>query len=280
MLSDEVRSEFERHSERLRTHAREKRKSVLLRSIVTDTDDREAFSADDMLGRRQPTDEFQGDVNLRTLRALLTKIDEQGFERVRFLQLRRFFSREIYFDPSRGVQSPHQLKFHSAFERAAARVIYRQDWATMRPAIMKKNGWPTCPSEVLISTPRRFGKVRSPSPSGRGSVAHASPGCTQTFSIAIFAACLALTLKCEVVVFRCSGPSPRASVPLLPCDDSTLHSPARRASRKLLERMVRGAPPCESSQVPPSHNVWVEHRLSLSACWATSRLSTTRNRRG
>lgn len=187
MLSDEVRSEFERHSERLRTHAREKRKSVLLRSIVTDTEEREALSADDMLGRRQPTDEYQGDVNLRTLRALLTKIDEQGFER-----------------------SPHQLKFHSAFERATARVIYRQDWATMRPAIMKKNGWPTCPSEVLISTPRRFGKVRSSSPSDRGSVAHTSPVCVQTFSIAIFAACLALTLKCEVVVFRRAFNQPRA----------------------------------------------------------------------
>lgn len=35
-------------------------------------------------------------------------------------------------------------------------------------------------------------------------------------SIAIFAACLALTMKCEIVVF----------------------SPARRASRKLLERMI------------------------------------------
>ena len=97
MLSDEVRSEFERHSERLRTHAREKRKSVLLRSIVTDTEEREALSADDMLGRRQPTDEFQGDVNLRTLRALLTKIDEQGFERVRFFAiLALFFSRNLF----------------------------------------------------------------------------------------------------------------------------------------------------------------------------------------
>jgi len=135
------------------------------------------------------------------------------------------------------LQSPHQLKFHSAFERATARVIYRQDWATMRPAIMKKNGWPTCPSEVLISTPRRFGK---------------------TFSIAIFAACLALTLKCEVVVF----------------------SPARRASRKLLERMVRGAHLVSPPHGPSSYNVGAEHRLSLSACWATSRLSTTRSRRG
>ena len=127
MLSDEVRSEFERHSERLRTHAREKRKSVLLRSIVTDTEDREALSADDMLGRRQPTDEFQGDVNLRTLRALLTKIDGLGFER-----------------------SQHQLEFHSAFERSTARVLYKADWKAQRPAIMRKNGWEKCSSEVLI----------------------------------------------------------------------------------------------------------------------------------
>ena len=86
MLSDEVKSEFEKHSERLREHARAKRQSVLLRSIVTDTEEREALSADDLLGRRQPHDEFQGDVNLRTLRALLAKIDEKGFERVRRLR--------------------------------------------------------------------------------------------------------------------------------------------------------------------------------------------------
>jgi len=69
-------------------------------------------------------------------------------------------------------RSPHQLKFHSAFERATARVIYRevrlpslpllnpyntltavlcsQDWGTQRPNIMRKNNWDTCPSEVLI----------------------------------------------------------------------------------------------------------------------------------
>ena len=58
-------------------------------------------------------------------------------------------------------RSPHQLKFHSAFERATARVIYREDWGTQRPNIMRKNNWDTCPSEVLISTPRRFGKTYS-----------------------------------------------------------------------------------------------------------------------
>jgi len=47
-------------------------------------------------------------------------------------------------------RSAHQLKFHSSFERATARVLYRDDWGTQRPAIMKKNNWDTCPSEVLI----------------------------------------------------------------------------------------------------------------------------------
>ena len=51
------------------------------------------------------------------------------------------------------------MKFHSAFERAAARVVYRSDWETQRPAIMRKNKWSSCPGEVMISTPRRFGKT-------------------------------------------------------------------------------------------------------------------------
>ena len=69
--------------------------------------------------------------------------------------------------------------------KAAARVIYRRLWETERPAIMKRYGWETSNSEVLIrhtrahklgavytvrltarrccvrSTPRRFGKTFS-----------------------------------------------------------------------------------------------------------------------
>ena len=106
-----------------------------------------------LLGRRQPTDEFQGDVNLRTLRALLAKIDEQGFERVRFLQFWRFFLAKFILTPPMLLQSPHQLVPRPLSE---PRVIYRQDRATMRPAIMKKNGWPTCPSK---SSSRRRGAL-------------------------------------------------------------------------------------------------------------------------
>jgi len=171
-ISKKLLDEFEKHSSSLRERARARRNAVQLKSVVNDKEEREQVSESDSLGRRQPQDEYQGDVNMRTLRQLLKMIDEKGFER-----------------------SPHQMKFHSAFERSTARVLYKDDWGTQRPAIMKKNGWDKCSSEVLISTPRRFGK---------------------TFSIAIFAACLALTMKCEIVVF----------------------SPARRASRKLLERMI------------------------------------------
>ena len=77
---------------------------------------------------------------------------------------------------------------------------YREDWVLNKPEILKCNGWGTSFSEVLISTPRRFGK---------------------TFAVAIFIAVVALSVPLEVVVF----------------------SPARRASRKLLERVyeVRAA---------------------------------------
>ena len=152
VFSPKLRNQFEEQAKRLEERARARRKAVQLKSAVLDNEERETSSAEDMLGRRQPQDEYQGDVNIRTLRALLKMIDDRGFER-----------------------SPHQLKFHSAFERATARVIYRdvrlpslpppsllpcshtltavlcsQDWGTQRPNIMRKNNWDTCPSEVLI----------------------------------------------------------------------------------------------------------------------------------
>lgn len=59
------------------------------------------------------------------------------------------------------IRSPHQQKFHEAFIRAAARIIYREEWPLKKDTIMRHNGWETARSEVLISTPRRFGKTFS-----------------------------------------------------------------------------------------------------------------------
>ena len=77
----ELLSEFNAHADRLRKRSRARRQAMTLKSTVLDREDREQASAEDLLGRRQPQDEFQGDVNMRTLQSLLKMIDEKGFER-------------------------------------------------------------------------------------------------------------------------------------------------------------------------------------------------------
>ena len=80
---DVVLGEFEGHATRMRERARARLEAVQLRNVVEDRKDREAISAAESLGKRLPSDEFEGDVNMRTLRYLLKKIDDNGFERVR-----------------------------------------------------------------------------------------------------------------------------------------------------------------------------------------------------
>lgn len=143
-----VLKEFEPHLARLKHRASVRLESVKLRSVVDDRENREAVTIEESLGKWQPQDELQGDVNMRTLHALLKMIDEKGFERVRVCIVYQSPCSADCLSPV--SQSPHQLKFHAAFERAAARVIYRDSWSTQRPLIMKKWGWKTCPGEVLI----------------------------------------------------------------------------------------------------------------------------------
>ena len=75
--------EFERHHERMIVRARERRAAVALTNLVDAGRVKTSVSEDDLLGKRLPRDEFQGDTNFRTLKALLKKVDERGFERVR-----------------------------------------------------------------------------------------------------------------------------------------------------------------------------------------------------
>ena len=130
--------EFERHHARMVERARERLEAVRLTNLVDAGRVKTSVSEDDLLGKRLPRDEFEGDTNFRTLKALLRKVDEKGFER-----------------------SAHQLEFHENFFKASAPVMYKEDWGVQKPAIMQKHGWESCPGEVLISTPRRFGKTFS-----------------------------------------------------------------------------------------------------------------------
>ena len=143
LINETLFKSFEAHVERLDA-ARLRRIETLSFKSALEDDGKEEINEDatqdeiDGLGVWLAGDEFQGDVNYRTLQKLLTRVDQRGFER-----------------------SAQQLEFHVAFMKAAARVIYRGSWETERPAIMKRYGWETSNSEVLISTPRRFGKTFS-----------------------------------------------------------------------------------------------------------------------
>ena len=62
-------------------------------------------------------------------------------------------------------RSYHQRVFHDNFIRASARVFFKMDppgaFARAHQGILDSNGWDTLSQEILISTPRRFGKTIS-----------------------------------------------------------------------------------------------------------------------
>ena len=112
--------------------------------------------------------ELVGDRRLAAIRKMFAIIDDRGFER-----------------------SPNQVKFHEAFLRASGRCIYKEEWGVHRRAIMERNRWFSDCSEILVSTPRRFGK---------------------TFSIAMFCAALSVVFG---VTISCFSPSARGSRSIL-----------------------------------------------------------------
>jgi hypothetical protein len=72
---------FEAHTRALRVAVRDRRKAVQLRNVVEDNEREASVTSLDNLGKRQPSDKYDGDVNLRTLRTLLLTLDNRGWER-------------------------------------------------------------------------------------------------------------------------------------------------------------------------------------------------------
>ena len=127
-LPEAILQLFTHHADVVAAKAKLRKDAVQLKAQVNDAVGGALLDIRDSLGVKMPEDVLEGDTNLRTLRTLLSMVDERGFER-----------------------SPHQLQFHSAFERCVSRVIYKKDWSTSRPVIMKRNGWKKCSSEVMVS---------------------------------------------------------------------------------------------------------------------------------
>lgn len=156
-ISDALTARFFKHLSNLKAVRKQRKKQLTIGTVVgpialpacKDCDEQNPpphaqgpTSGDnlpmDQMGVSYATDMYEGDAVLRTLRGLLAMVDDRGYSR-----------------------SSQQLQFHNAFIRATSRVIFKKDWSRDRPKIMQRQGWTECPSEVLVSTPRRFGKTFS-----------------------------------------------------------------------------------------------------------------------
>eukprot|EP00961_Rhodomonas_salina_P036716 493346-Rhodomonas_salina.1 len=87
-------------------------------------------------------DGMNGFARMETCRRALEALDRRGWER-----------------------SYHQKVFHDQYIRACARIFFKHDgpgaFDRAHQKILEVNGWDSLPQEVLISTPRRFGKTIS-----------------------------------------------------------------------------------------------------------------------
>jgi len=147
-LSDALSKQFKAHFQFLKSDRQRLKRSLTVNTVVgpsaeaiaagVDLERSSAQRGKVELGVSLDSDRYEGDCVLRTLQTLLSTIDDRGYQR-----------------------SPQQVRFHDAFIRATSRVIYKKDWSRDRPKIMEINTWAACPSEILISTPRRFGKTFS-----------------------------------------------------------------------------------------------------------------------
>ena len=79
-LPNTVLEAFDTHASELKAAAKQRKKMVRIGNIVEDNGDKQETDSH-MLGKRTACDKFDGCINRRTLRTLLTMIDERGFER-------------------------------------------------------------------------------------------------------------------------------------------------------------------------------------------------------
>ena len=95
-----------------------------------------------LLGRRRGTAQVSdGFARMNKCRAALNAIDNTG----------------------EWTRSFHQREFHELFLQACARIFWKTDppgaFARNHQAILENNGWDHLVQEILVSTPRRFGKT-------------------------------------------------------------------------------------------------------------------------
>ena len=97
---------------------------------------------------------------LENYMAVASKTGSNGFQRM--LRCRQALDA---LDRRGWQRSFHQRMFHDNFIRACARIFWKRDphgvFAKDHQRILEVNGWDHLSQEVLVSTPRRFGKTIS-----------------------------------------------------------------------------------------------------------------------
>lgn len=144
VVARRLSDQFQQHKQAL--HALQKRKieDVQLTSLIHDNRERRTKTT---YGQKQPGDIYKGDIALRDLKNILIAFDQNGCA-LPPSPLCRLPSHSTL--PHTDERSENQVLFHDSFMRSTARVLYSADWRTAQPAIMEKNGWGTCPSEIMV----------------------------------------------------------------------------------------------------------------------------------
>lgn len=99
-----------------------------------------------------------------------------------------------YLDENGWRRSYHQRLFHDDFIRACTRIFWKREppgkFSREQCEILRRNNWSHIQQEVLISTPRRFGKTISVSMFG-AAMLYSAPG----VEISIYATCKRISQK-------------------------------------------------------------------------------------
>ena len=134
LMSNTVFLGFEAHVKDLERARARRRETLAFKSAVEEGvgggDEGSAKQTQDELdglGVWMPGDQYQGDVNYRTLQKLLARVDARGFER----SAQQLEFHVVSADRIRLELWPHcpcEFALWQAFMKAAARVVYKGDW--------------------------------------------------------------------------------------------------------------------------------------------------------
>lgn len=155
---------------------------------------------------------------------------EAGLNCNGFIRMKRCREALFALDRCGWQRSYHQKQFHEQYIRACSRIFFKRDppgsFARAQTQLLEMNGWTSLSQEVLISTPRRFGKTISVS----------------TFAAAMMFACPTMELSIYSTCKRISQKLLRNILKFLDTIYKELRVPPYRVIRQNAEELVVAGP--------------------------------------